>query len=237
MIHCALRWPECSEKELWPLAIDYGVYLYNHMPSKESGKSPVEIWSGSKSSYSSLTNSHPWGCPVYILDPKLQDGQKIPKWRPISRLGQFMGVSKHHASTVGLVRNLQTGRIIPQFHVIYDDDFETVRSDEESQPLIWEELLTFNTFKSDYSAEINIPQLEKEWLETDEISHLESEINCRNNQLDMGTKEHQNAVEFEEQNNSSHVEIYRKQKSKNCGDTNEDLRRSNKESKISDRLE
>ena len=160
MIHCAIRWPECAEKELWPLAIDHGIYLYNNMPSKESGKSPVEIWSGSKSSYSSLTNSHPWGCPVYILDPKLQDGQKIPKWRPRSRLGQYMGVSRQHASTVGLVRNLQTGRISPQFHVIYDDDFETVRSDEESHPLIWEELLTFNTFQSDYSAENNIPQLE-----------------------------------------------------------------------------
>ena len=32
MIHCAIRCPECSEKELWPLEMDHGVYLYNHMP-------------------------------------------------------------------------------------------------------------------------------------------------------------------------------------------------------------
>jgi hypothetical protein len=39
-----------------------------------------------------------------------------------------------HASTVGLVRNLQTGSITPQFHMVYDAFFETVHSDEAEQP-------------------------------------------------------------------------------------------------------
>ena len=58
-----------------------------------------------------------------------------------------MGLSALHASTVGIVRNLETGRLSPQFNVIYDDNFETVHTDIDSQPLLWEELLTTITYK------------------------------------------------------------------------------------------
>jgi hypothetical protein len=30
-------------------------------------------------SFSHLQHTHFWGCPVYALDPRLQDGKKIPK--------------------------------------------------------------------------------------------------------------------------------------------------------------
>ena len=108
------------------------------------------------------------GCPAYVLDPTLQDGQKIPKWKPRSRVGQYMGLSPLHASTVGVVRNLKTGRLSPQFHVVYDDKFETVSTDFESQPLHWEELLITSSFKSDFCGEED-PELETEWLD-DETS-------------------------------------------------------------------
>ena len=107
---------------------------------------------------------HIHGDVQYILDPTLQDGQKLPKWKPRSRVGQYMGKSPLHASTVALVRNLQTGRISPQFHVIFDDNFETVYSDYEDQPLLWQELLTTGTFKSDYDLD-QVPSLENEWLD------------------------------------------------------------------------
>ena len=73
-----------------------------------------------------------------------------------------------HASTVGVVRNLKTGRLSHQYHVVYDDRFETVHSDEDSQPLLWEELLTTSTFKSGYSHE-NVPSLENEWLDEEDL--------------------------------------------------------------------
>ncbi len=127
MIHAALRWPEESDKSLWPLAVNHAVHLHNHTPQKNSGLSPEEIWTRSTSSHSHLLNAHPWGCPVYVLQPKLQDGMKIPKWEPKSRRGQYVGHSPLHASTVGLVRNLKTQNISPQYHVVYDDWFETVQ--------------------------------------------------------------------------------------------------------------
>jgi len=68
-------------------------------------------------------------CPSYVLDPRLQDGKKIPKWEPRARQGQFLGYSKDHATTIGLIRNIRTGYISPQFHVVYDEDFTTVTSD------------------------------------------------------------------------------------------------------------
>ena len=50
-------------------------------------------------------------------------------------MGQFLGFSRFHSSTVALVRNLHTGHVSPQYHVVFDDKFETVfnegRSNEE----------------------------------------------------------------------------------------------------------
>jgi hypothetical protein len=103
MIHAVLRWPDAYQKELWPMAMSHAVYLHNHTPSQSSGLSPEELWTKSKSSHSALQQAHPWGCPVYVLDPKLQDGHKLPKWQPRSRHAQYLGNSPLHASTVGLV--------------------------------------------------------------------------------------------------------------------------------------
>ena len=86
LIHAALRWPEVSDKTLWPMALEHAVYLHNKTPKMENGLSPEELWTGSAANHgSTLTNLHTWGCPVYVLDPSLQDGHKITKWQPRSR--------------------------------------------------------------------------------------------------------------------------------------------------------
>jgi hypothetical protein len=128
MIYAALRWPEHNHEDLWPLALSHAVHLHNEIPNQASRLRPHEILARSKSSFSALVNAHPWGCPVYVLQPRLQDGGKVPKWEPRSRQGQYMGSSSLHASTVGLIRNLRTNHISPQFHVVYDDLFETVHA-------------------------------------------------------------------------------------------------------------
>ena len=76
----------------------YAVYLYNNTPRRQDGLCPAEIWARSKSNYSQLKHAHPWGCAVYVLHPKLQDGFKIPCWEPRSRRGVYMGTSPLHAS-------------------------------------------------------------------------------------------------------------------------------------------
>ena len=69
-----------------------------------------------------------FGRPVYVLEPSFQDGKKIPKWHSRVRQGMFVGFSPLHSSLVLLVLNCTTGKISPQYHVIFDDKFETVAS-------------------------------------------------------------------------------------------------------------
>jgi len=73
----------------------------------------------------------PFGCPVYVLDPRIHGGKKIPKWDPKSKCGQFLGMSKQHVSMIGLICNLTTGSVTPQYHIVYDELFTTVPSRAE----------------------------------------------------------------------------------------------------------
>ena len=119
-----------------------------------------------------IVNAHTWGSPVYVLDPRLQDMNKIPKWKPRSRKGQYMGVSPLHASTVAVVRNLQTGNLSRQFHVVYDDYFETVHAAADKAPKCWPELIRFQRFRSYYDDK-DVPELETEWLDNEEKAKSE----------------------------------------------------------------
>jgi hypothetical protein len=159
MRHASIRWPYVASKELWPMVVSHAGYMYNHTPKQESGLSPIEILTKTKSEHNALLTAHPWGCPVYVLNPKLREGQKIPKWDPRSKRGQYMGASPLHASTVGLIRNLQTGSITPQYHFVYDDFFETVHSGEGEEPAEWGDLIVFSRFQSDFDDPDYEPQL------------------------------------------------------------------------------
>ena len=100
LMHAALRCPEDTlSTDLWPMAMDYAIWVYNRTPDMQSGLSAIEIWSRSRFEPLSetLSNCHVWGCPTYVLEPKLHNpGVKIPKWAPRSRRGVNMGFSKMH---------------------------------------------------------------------------------------------------------------------------------------------
>jgi hypothetical protein len=81
-----------------------------------------------------------------------------------------MGSSPLHASTVGLIRSLRTNHISPQFHVVYDDLFETVHSSALEVPDSWPDLFTFNQFRSNFDDENFVPDLTDEWLTPVELS-------------------------------------------------------------------
>ena len=70
--------------------------------------------------------------------------------------------------------------------------------------------------------------LKKEWLESDKIQNLESDINCRHKLKDLDTRETQNAVVFEKRIDSE---------MKHFEDENHDVRRSKRETRIPERLE
>jgi hypothetical protein len=165
MIHAALHWPDVEDHTLWPLAINHAVYLYNHTPNELTGIAPIEIFTRTVGDGQSLRNLHPWGCPTYVLDPRLSDaGGKIPKWQPRSRRGQFVGMSPLHAESVGLIRNLRTGYISPQYHLVYDDWFQTVESPATHVPPEWQHLCTFNRHEIIFDDPARVPLLSDEWL-------------------------------------------------------------------------
>ena len=91
--------------------------------------------------------------------------------------GQYMGHSAIHASSVGLVQHLQTGHILPRFHVVYDDYFKTIHSDESDQPPPeWADLVTFNSTKVEWDDPDFIPELHAEWLTPEELHDQDCKI-------------------------------------------------------------
>ena len=84
---------------------------------------------GTKQTALKLLMIHVWGYLAYVLDPVLQDGKKLPKWKPHSQRGVFVGYSPQHASTIGMILNLTTKLISPQYTVAHDDYFATMHAD------------------------------------------------------------------------------------------------------------
>ena len=74
LMHAAFRCPEDTLfTDIWPMAMDYAVWVYNRIPDMQSGLSAIEIWSGSRFETVSdtISNFHVWDCPTYVLDPNL----------------------------------------------------------------------------------------------------------------------------------------------------------------------
>ena len=71
-----------------------------------------------------------FGCPVFILDPCLQDSKKILNGLNLTDIsligktgkrGVYLGVSPFHLSAIHFVQNPSTGSITPQYHLDLDD--------------------------------------------------------------------------------------------------------------------
>ena len=131
-----------NRDNLWPFAIDYAVYMHNHLPINNMRISPVEKLTNTIfPHYNHLIRAHTFECPVYILDPHLQDSKKVPKWSMRNRRGIYLGVSTQHSSTVHLILNPESGVISPQYHCVFDDSFSTVFSDGQFDQSLWEGLV------------------------------------------------------------------------------------------------
>jgi hypothetical protein len=196
VLHAAIHWPEEADLALWPFAVEYAAFIWNHLPREDTHLSPVEIFTGTKSrDYSNILRTHVWGCPVYVLDPRLQDGKKVPKWQPRSKRGQFLGFSPDHSSTIGRIRNVSTGNVSPQFHIVYDDYFTSVPNADNGgveavvqENVDWESLIEAGRERhveleiDQHGNQLNIPELAEEWLTPDELGarqQRERRINAR----------------------------------------------------------
>ena len=174
LLHASMRWKDGIDSSLWPMAVLYATYLYNHLP-QSNGLAPADLFMGTQIPRHKLKDIHTWGCPVYVLDPTLQQGKKLPRWDPKARKGIFLGFSPHHSSDVPLVLNLTTGHISPQYHVVFDDGFDTVlsHSTADDPPTFWQDigiddnLYETHVHRIPLDPEASI-QLGPEWLTPDE---------------------------------------------------------------------
>jgi hypothetical protein len=84
LIHAAVHWPAVADAQLWPMAVQQAIYLWNRMPSQVNGLSPVDIFTQSCWEWTKLRDVHVWGCPVYVLDHQISGSKKLPQWEPHS---------------------------------------------------------------------------------------------------------------------------------------------------------
>jgi hypothetical protein len=75
--HSTVRWPNIADSSLWPMAVDYAVHVFNHVPNAVSGISPIELVTRLAQPNKDFKHLHVWGSPTYVLDPTLQSGRNF----------------------------------------------------------------------------------------------------------------------------------------------------------------
>jgi hypothetical protein len=127
LLHAMEHWPDVITLELWPCALKMAADIHNATPGP-SGLSPEEILTKQWARPDRFLDFHTFGCPVFVLDPSLQQGHKIPKWKPRARQAKYLGHSPRHAQTVPIMLNITTGLCSPQYHVMFHDYFTSTES-------------------------------------------------------------------------------------------------------------
>ena len=152
------------------------------MPNGVNGLTPSEIFTGTKMDNINLRIEKTWGCPTCDLGSKLQGGKKLPKWIPRTRKKRYLGKSPNPASSMR-IRNLTTGFISPQFHVIHDIKLETVsgwyEENEAAASHIWDYLAEnqrFNALEEENSKQQPLLNLHRDWLSPEEIAERERHV-------------------------------------------------------------
>ena len=146
LLHAQHMWPEAISTMLWPFALKAAQERLNRIDLNKDGKTREQLFSGTNENGLNADDFHVFGCPVYVLDPRLQSGiSALPKWEPRCRVGVYLGHSPQHAGNVALVLNLSTGHVSPQYHVVFDDKFTTVpHMKHGTVPPNWKDLFENN---------------------------------------------------------------------------------------------
>ena len=106
--------------------------LYNNapLPKQKEQLTPIQLATGTSVEINKK-HVNTFGCPVYVLNRSLQLGHPHAKWAERSKIGMYLGQSPVHNKNVALIMDLDTGLVSPQFHVMFDNDFRTVREYKE----------------------------------------------------------------------------------------------------------
>jgi hypothetical protein len=116
-------WPQMIDTMFWSFAFKAAAERHNCLSINKDGRTPISILHGVTSKTITVNSFHTLFCPVYVLDSRTQSagGPGPPKWEPCSCIGVYLGHSPFHAGSVALVFNPHTGRVSPQYHVVFDD--------------------------------------------------------------------------------------------------------------------
>ncbi len=146
LLHTKRHWPEMITTMLWQQALKAAETHLNHLSMNANGKTLLSQFAQVDCQVS-VQDFHTWGCPVFVLNGRLQSDPKgVPKWEPCCRVGIYMGHLPVHTGLVALVLNPTTRHILPQFHVVFDDTFSTVLfMCNQTVPPHWAELVQNST--------------------------------------------------------------------------------------------
>jgi hypothetical protein len=154
LLHAIRKWPIAITAHLWPYAVTNVANILNDTPMKNKTKSRLEIFASTPVS-PNIKHHHHIGIPVYVLNDELQAGKKIPKWLPRARVGIYLGKSPRHARNVSLVLNPRTGMTSAQYHVKFDDTFDTVSSLREDSHGWWLQKCGFTTGNTKINSQLD----------------------------------------------------------------------------------
>ena len=126
LLNAKRHWPDMITNMQWPFSLKMAADWLNTFMENNEGLSPNGFLSGVRADLD-FQGFQVFGCPVFVLDDCLQSGiEGPPKWDPRARVGIYLGQSPYHAGNVTLVLNPRTGHVSPQYHMVFDDDFNTV---------------------------------------------------------------------------------------------------------------
>jgi hypothetical protein len=125
LLHAMAKWPSVVTEEMWPFALRHMVCFHNATVRRDKNESPYQLFTGQEAPWL-LKDFRVFGCPVYVLHKRLQDGDNFSKWKARSWQGLYVGPSTCHASNIPLIYNPATTHVSPQFHVVYDEGFTSV---------------------------------------------------------------------------------------------------------------
>jgi hypothetical protein len=127
--HAISRWDKTTTAELWPFAIKHAATIYKTTKrrSRDYNLSPWEQFTDERSKLDK-TDMHPLLCPVYVLDRRMQEGTSPPKWTKRATQKVYVGHPHHYSKSVPMVWDPKTKLVSTQFHVMFDDNFDTVKA-------------------------------------------------------------------------------------------------------------
>jgi len=141
-------WPQMIDSMFWPFAFKAMAERMNNLQVNLDGTTPESIMHGVDAKEIPVKSYHTLFCPIYVLDSRLQSagGPGPPKWEPRSRIGVYLGHSPFHAGSIALVLKPSTGRVSPQYHVVFYDEFSTVSYMEKGTiPPNWADLVQYSS--------------------------------------------------------------------------------------------